>query len=292
MPSSKAIQPIQDNAKNHCDTPSTLSLRTPAETWKGSVGLIPLALILSLTLGCSKKEETKPAATKTPTTVAAAQTPTPSTTAAPTAAQAPSTPTAPPHPPIAAPSPADKAAPASPPQASSAPEPPLNIPQSGKVIGSKQAGAYTYVQVEAEGTQYWVATNQFEPKVGEIVHWNQYSVMKNFYSKTLQETFPMVLFVGAVLPGPVPAPGTPPAQAATQADTPSKGKVHAVEQAGGYTYLQINNETGLWLAVPTSSVKEGDTVVWEKGTLMKNFSSKSLNRTFDEILFLGGIKVE
>ncbi|MBF0126562.1 MAG: hypothetical protein HQM02_05055 [Magnetococcales bacterium] len=250
-------------------------------------------LFLSLVMGCSKAEEEKGAAAQKP--VAATQTPAPVQPSAPVPAAA--------HPPV--PAAAHPPVPAAP---SAQPE---RIPLSGKVVDSKQAGAYTYVQVEAEGVRYWLATNQFEPEMGVIVHWERHSVMKNFYSKALNQTFPMVLFVGAILPGPAsssalsapapmaatPVPASTPAATPVPASTPAaapsnRGKVHAVLQSGGYLYLQINNDAGPWLAVPSSPVKEGDSVVWGQGTLMQNFTSKTLNRTFAEILFLGGVQVE
>ncbi|MBF0427447.1 MAG: hypothetical protein HQL94_00875 [Magnetococcales bacterium] len=232
-----------------------------------SLRIISLVCLLSLAVGCSKADDNKKAENKTPPAVGATTTvqSTPSTPSSAVPAN---------HPPVASPAPSQ-------PQQASGAEQPLRIPQSGKVTESKQAGSYTYVQVEADGSLFWLATTQFEPKVGEMVHWDQYSVMKNFFSKTLNQTFPMVLFVGAIHPGPAPA-----------AAAPSKGKAHAVMQSGGYTYVQIDSATGPWLAAPTTQVKEGDTVSWSQGSLMKNFASKGLDRTFEEILFLGGIKVE
>ncbi|MBF0295640.1 MAG: hypothetical protein HQL96_10675 [Magnetococcales bacterium] len=202
------------------------------------------------------------------------------------------------------------------------------LPQSGTVTEIQQAGTYTYVEVEADGKRWWLATNQTEVKTGEVVHWFQSSLMANFHSKILNRTFPALLFVGAVLPGPFPEGGTPPAAAsgrpampaghpgmpaaghpgmtapqtgmagggpaaAAPQETPvGKGKVHVLMQSGGYTYVQVDDDKGPWLAAPTVAVKEGDTVSWGKGMVMKDFTSKSLNRVFPEILFLGSLRVE
>ncbi len=228
--------------------------------------IICYALLVSLSLGCSKKEDEKKTSAEKP--VVAAQNVAPKSMTPTADIQHPTIPTPPTavkHPEITV--------------ASGTPS--TNMPHSGKVLATKPAGSYVYVQVEAEGSQLWLATNQLETNVGDIVHWDQYSVMQNFYSKTLKETFPTVLFVSALLPGPAPA-----------APEPSKGKVHTLLQSGGYTYIQVNDANGLWLAVPTTQLKEGDTVVWGQGSVMKNFASKTLERTFPEILFLSKVTVE
>lgn len=68
------------------------------------------------------------------------------------------------------------------------------------------------------------------------------------------------------------------------------GTVLETMDSGGYTYFQL--DTGLdkpWVAVPQAQIKVGDTVSSMPGMVMKNFTSKTLNRTFDAIIFSGGI---
>ncbi|NGZ07569.1 MAG: hypothetical protein G8237_14575 [Magnetococcales bacterium] len=161
------------------------------------------------------------------------------------------------------------------------PTPPARLPQTGKILEGRQGGPYTFIQVEADGERYWLATNPFKPKPGEQVHWEQATVRQNYRSTALNHTFPMILFVDRI------RSGSPPV-----ALPPGKGKAHVVLQSGGYTYIQVGGPTGNWLAVPTSRVKEGDGVAWSQGTVMKNFTSKSLGRTFEEIRFLDKIKVD
>jgi hypothetical protein len=36
-------------------------------------------------------------------------------------------------------------------------------------------------------------------------------------------------------------------------------------------------------------VQVGDTVTWQGGSVMNNFSSSSLNRTFDQIIFVAAV---
>jgi hypothetical protein len=56
--------------------------------------------------------------------------------------------------------------------------------------------------------------------------------------------------------------------------------------AAGYTYLKLRTSNGaVWAAVRKARVTQGQTVVVADPQLMKNFRSRSLKRTFDEIYF-------
>jgi hypothetical protein len=64
------------------------------------------------------------------------------------------------------------------------------------------------------------------------------------------------------------------------------GKVAETLDAGGYTYLRIATSGGeQWAAVPAAKVKKGDTVSVAAQMTMEKFESKTLNRTFDTIVF-------
>ncbi|MCG9697218.1 NrfJ [Shewanella sp. Isolate11] len=69
-----------------------------------------------------------------------------------------------------------------------------------------------------------------------------------------------------------------------------EGKVLETMNAGGYTYVQIKepNKT-FWAAGPQVEIAKGDTVVVQEQMWMNGFTSKTLNRTFDELLFVGRI---
>jgi hypothetical protein len=61
---------------------------------------------------------------------------------------------------------------------------------------------------------------------------------------------------------------------------------------GGYTYVQVKTDTGvIWAAGPQAAVKVGDLVNLGDGMLMSDFHSETLDRTFEEIYFVGGIEV-
>ncbi len=94
------------------------------------------------------------------------------------------------------------------------------------------------------------------------------------------------------------AADAPPTVAAAADSVPVAGTVASTTGAvlesldvPGFTYLRLKTKDGeTWAAVPTAAVKKGDTVTVENGSLMNNFESKTLKRTFATILFgsLGG----
>ncbi|MDX8410322.1 MAG: hypothetical protein R8K46_00405 [Mariprofundaceae bacterium] len=97
-----------------------------------------------------------------------------------------------------------------------------------------------------------------------------------------------------------PAPSsTAPAPAATTSAPPpapqgnyTQGKVTQAMQAGMYTYIEADvNGKNVWLAASKVEVSVGDTVRWGDAALMKDFPSKTLKRTFDEILFVSKVDV-
>jgi len=68
------------------------------------------------------------------------------------------------------------------------------------------------------------------------------------------------------------------------------GKVVETMNSGGYSYVCL--EKGgqkTWVAVPETKVSVGQQMSVLPGMVMPNFTSKSLNRTFDSIIFSGGV---
>ncbi|MEH6628815.1 MAG: GW dipeptide domain-containing protein [Motiliproteus sp.] len=167
---------------------------------------------------------------------------------------------------------------------------PVSAPQDmGRVLSHTSAGGYTYVQAETPTGETWIAAPMFSIKDGDLVRWTGASKMTNFTSKTLNKTFAEILFVARAQ---VVDAKQAPAVTASSANV-NQGEVVATEESGGYTYMQVNTQAGeKWLAVPTTAVKVGDTVSWNGASAMHNFTSKTLNKTFEEILFAGGITVK
>jgi len=71
-----------------------------------------------------------------------------------------------------------------------------------------------------------------------------------------------------------------------------KGKVLSTVNAGGYTYIEVEEKgRKLWVAVMETKVNQGDTVEFPDSPPMENFHSKTLNRTFDKIIFSPSLRV-
>lgn len=72
-----------------------------------------------------------------------------------------------------------------------------------------------------------------------------------------------------------------------------KGKVIATMNSGGYTYVQFaENGKELWAACPQTEISVGDSITFSHAAPMKKFYSKTLDRTFESIFFVGRIKVK
>jgi len=81
-------------------------------------------------------------------------------------------------------------------------------------------------------------------------------------------------------------------RAANQEDMSKKfkGTVADVIDAGRHIYVQVDTgERRVWVAVPVFDGKVGDTVLVPPGVPVADFHSKTLNRDFGMIYFVGGI---
>ncbi len=77
----------------------------------------------------------------------------------------------------------------------------------------------------------------------------------------------------------------------TPADKAITGTIIETMDAAGYTYMNIDTGNGpVWVAIPETAVKQGEKVSCLPGMEMRQFHSKSFNRTFDSIIFSGGIE--
>jgi len=76
----------------------------------------------------------------------------------------------------------------------------------------------------------------------------------------------------------------------TKAAATFSGVVLATTNASRYTYVQVKNDKGtIWAAGPVFDVKVGDRVSVQGGMPTRNFTSKVLNRKFDELYLAGSI---
>jgi hypothetical protein len=101
---------------------------------------------------------------------------------------------------------------------------------------------------------------------------------------------------GAAVPG-ATAPGADPHAGMKAQEIPAgagkKATVTQTMKSGGYTYVEAADEKGakVWLALPETKVAVGDKIEYPETPPMVNFQSKTLNRTFEKILFVPGIRI-
>ncbi|MBU1710464.1 MAG: DNA-binding protein [Proteobacteria bacterium] len=68
------------------------------------------------------------------------------------------------------------------------------------------------------------------------------------------------------------------------------GTVVETMDSGGYTYVQVDTGSQkIWAAGPQKKIQFGDKVIIPSGMSLQNFHSKSLNRDFSSIYFVGAI---
>ena len=81
--------------------------------------------------------------------------------------------------------------------------------------------------------------------------------------------------------------GTGQSDESAQANKRFMGKVAETFNSAGYTYMRVQTaDSGdVWAAVMETSVAIGSTVSLTESLTMHDFHSKSLNRTFDKIVF-------
>lgn len=73
------------------------------------------------------------------------------------------------------------------------------LPNMGIVKEVIQTEAYTYLRVQkSDGSEEWVAGPRLKILVNSSVQYSRGIAMSNFFSRELQHSFPMVLFVGEV----------------------------------------------------------------------------------------------
>lgn len=184
----------------------------------------------------------------------------------------------------------------------------------GTVRETMNSGGYTYLRLDVSGAERWVATTQMPVAVGDQVVVGGGSVMTDFHSRTLDRTFPEILFAGEVRvvgganaqapapTAPTAAPSAPPAAPApsnAHAEAPSAvgpaarhGVVRETMNSGGYTYVRVEGGgTSTWAAVPQTAVAVGDEVDIPAGNEMPGFHSRTLDRTFEQLTFASGLRV-
>ena len=156
----------------------------------------------------------------------------------------------------------------------------LPAARSGTVISNHIAGAYSYIETDIQGERFWLAASAIRLDPGDEIAWNDHAPMRNFTSKALNRTFDQILFVGQLFK---------PADVAA-ASAQHTGTVLEAKAAAGYSYLHVDEKgSKVWLAAPQMLISPGQTVHWEGGSTMRNFTSRALDQTFDQIIFVSAI---
>ena len=102
----------------------------------------------------------------------------------------------------------------------------------------------------------------------------------------------LALIFSAVQTQAFPGANAPTEKATTiaPADRTIIGTISQTMNASGYTYVHLeNNGQELWAAIPATQVKIGDEIEIADGAVMSNFTSKTLGRTFESIIFSRGL---
>jgi hypothetical protein len=75
----------------------------------------------------------------------------------------------------------------------------------------------------------------------------------------------------------------------------NRGVVLDVIESPMYTYVQVSCDTGeVWLAANKNiaGIAKGDSISYPNGVVMRNFYSKSLNRSVAKIIFVNNVELE
>jgi hypothetical protein len=77
--------------------------------------------------------------------------------------------------------------------------PKIQLTQKGKVLSTIAAPPYLYIEVSQNKKSMWLAANALPLKKGDVIRFDDGMMMTNFHSRTLNRTFPSVLFVNRVV---------------------------------------------------------------------------------------------
>ena len=86
------------------------------------------------------------------------------------------------------------------------------------------------------------------------------------------------------------APVQTPSDADMQLNTPHIANVLETMNAGGYTYAKVDEKGNIyWIAGPQSNISVGTTISFIEQMVMTDFTSKALNKTFDNLVFVSAL---
>ena len=113
----------------------------------------------------------------------------------------------------------------------------------GKIIETMDSGGYTYVQLDTGSEKIWAAGPVTPVSVGQEVSVDKGMPMPDFHAKSLDRTFDVIYFVGAIKA--VGGPESVPHDHSEKAETVSRNVVEKTDikdvakASGGYTVEEI-----------------------------------------------------
>ena len=118
----------------------------------------------------------------------------------------------------------------------------------------------------------------------------------------MKRLLPLPFLTAAGAASAAPPPGHPspaeamdlpmPEKAPAPDELPNKGKVISSMDANDFTCIEVERNGAIeWIAAPKMAAKPGRTLRYKEGSVMTNFYSKLLKRTFDSVMFVGHVAV-
>lgn len=93
-------------------------------------------------------------------------------------------------------------------------------------------------------------------------------------------------------PGHLPSDMLLPLKAPAPAELPNRGKVLSLVQTDSYAFIEVGAKAGnQWIAAPLVPMQVGDTIGYSDGSVMHDFYSKTLGRSFPSLLFADHVAV-
>ncbi len=147
---------------------------------------------------------------------------------------------------------------------------------SGKVVETMNAGGYTYVCVEKNGTKTWVAVPEMKVTVGSHMSFQPGHAMPNFTSKSLNRTFESIVFSGGPASGgglgPAPAMTSDSTHAGSKANVTSLDKSIKVEKATGPDAFTVDEIYAKRASLDKKTVAvKGKVIKFSEGIMKRNW---------------------
>ena len=134
-----------------------------------------------------------------------------------------------------------------------------------------QTSNYTYLNVEEEGNQYWMAVTSREAKPGDVFYYSKFMEMKNFQSRELNKNFPVILFVEDLSDQPVkPGENKMPMQSKGRPEVGKWSEVSVQPAKGGITIADLYKNPGAYAGKP--AIIRGVVVKFSKEIMKKNWA--------------------